>query len=153
MKNESEIAAKEHLGAIAEKSLYVLAPIEQQAIHHRYQPFMYKAPGFRLYISGEACKFLRETAEQKIRMLHSLIEKDKISKNIPLHLREVFDDPQIVLSLPPRLRNRLCTLECYCLFTIMQRGRSYFATKQNFSPGHLKTLDGLFANYHCGDLF
>jgi integrase len=70
-----------------------------------------------------------------------------------LAMKVKFDDPAVVLFLHPQLRNRLCRLELYSLFVIMQKGRNYFLKDQKFSKGAMKTLNALFAKYNQSSLF
>lgn len=131
----------------------VLSPLEQMALNKKWQPFIYKIKEHEIYISGFDCKQLLITTTKKLQLLTAAVTKNRLAEGIPLKQREAFDDPKMVLSLHPLLRNRLCKLECYNLFTIMQRGRSYFVEEQNFSKQNMKTLDALFAKYNCGHLF
>src|SRR4051812_35540593 len=112
---------------------HILSPLEEAAMRRNYQPFTYNLDGARAYISASMCRHLVRATTQKVELLRLAIEKDELAKNIPYKLREVFDDPRIILSLPPRLRNTLCRLECYTLFTLIQKGRSYFVDGQKFS--------------------
>lgn len=132
---------------------HILSPLEQAALQHRYKPFTYTINGASVYISGAQCRHLAKLVTQKQELLSFAIHNESLSKNIPYPLRETFNDPRIILALAPRLRNKLCALECYTLFTIMQKGRSYFANQQQFSAGAMQVLDGLFANYKCAGLF
>lgn len=131
----------------------VLSPLEQTALNKKWQPFTYKIRGHSIYISAFDCKQLLIATTKKLQLLTAAVTKTRLAEGIPLKHREAFDDPRIVLSLHPLLRNRLCKLECYSLFTIMQRGRSYFEDEQNFSKQNMKTLDAIFLKYKCGDLF
>lgn len=155
--SKQQITAKDiaSLKTAAAKSLLtpVLSPIEQMALNKKWQPFVYKIKDHEIYISGFDCKQLLISTTKKLQLLTSAVTKTRLAEGIPLKHREAFDDPKIVLSLHPLLRNRLCKLECYSLFTIMHRGRSYFVEEQNFSKQSMKTLDALFAKYKCGKLF
>lgn len=132
---------------------HLLSPLEQAALRHHYRPFTYYVNGAGVYISGALCQRLAKLVTQKQELLSHAIQKESLSKNIPYSLRETFDDPRIILSLAPRLRNKLCRLECYTLFAILQKGRGYFANQQQFSAGAMQVLDGLFAHYKCARLF
>ncbi len=132
---------------------HVLSPLEQAVMRSKSNPFIYNVEGIDVYISRYSSKQLLLTVQQKLELIFAAHEKDQLSPGIPIKLRETFDDPQIVLSLHPLLRKRLCKLECYSLFTIMQRGRKYFTEDQNFRKQNMKTLDDLFSKYKCGDLF
>lgn len=132
---------------------HLLSPLEQAAMRHAYRPFIYNINGARVYISRSVCKHLLHLSNQKADLMWHAMQTQKEAKGIPNKLREVFDDPQIVFALNPRLRNRLCRLECYNLFAIMQKGRSYFVNEQGFSRNAMKTLDALFEKYNCKHLF
>ena len=132
---------------------HILSPLEQAALLHHNKPFTYIVDGASVYISGALSQHLAKLVTQKQELLTHTIHKENLSKNIPYSLRETFDDPRIILSLAPRLRNNLCRLECYTMFAIMQKGRSYFAGEQKFSPLAMQVLDALFVNYTCGELF
>jgi hypothetical protein len=75
--------------------------VEAAALRHNYQPFKFNMNGVSVYISGAACKRIVGLTTQKVEMLHWAITKDKLAKGIRFKLREVFDDPRIVLSLNP----------------------------------------------------
>lgn len=131
----------------------ILSPIELAALNRKWQPFTYNLAGLKIYISGLHCKQLLVSTMNKLQRLNVAVAKDKFSQGIPVKLRETFDDPKVVLSLNPVLRNKLCKLECYSLFTIMQKGKSFFEIEQKFSVQHVKTIEGLFAKYKLGKLF
>jgi hypothetical protein len=158
MEYETEPLSKERLAPLfeaqAQKVLKpILSPLEEKALQNLYKPFTFRVNGLTIYISDRACKRLLKSTETKVLLLNDLVYKEKICKDIPLKHREAFEDPKIILSLPPRLRNELCRLECYCLLTVMVRGRKYFSEEQKFSSNAMKILDGLFARYQCGSLF
>jgi hypothetical protein len=158
MEYETEPLSKERLAPLfeakAQKVLKpVLSPLEERALRNLYKPFTFRVNGLTVYVSDRDCKRLLKTTETKVLLLNDLVYKEKICKGIPLKFREAFEDPRIILSLQPRLRNQLCRLECYCLLTIMVRGRKYFVEEQKFSSNAMKILDGLFADYQCGSLF
>ncbi len=132
---------------------HILSPLEQAALTNNYRPFIYKHYGAPLYISQHSCKLLIEITCQKATLLCKIIEQESFSVGIPIKHREAFNDPRLVMALPPRLRNRLFRLRCYTLFSIMQKGRSYFEDEQKFSPASLQRLDELFAKYKCAQLF
>lgn len=131
---------------------HLLSPLEQAAMRHKYQPFVYNLNGARIYISARVCRQLLHVASQRAELIHRAVVEQHAAKNVPLKLREVFDDPRIILSLHPSIRNRLCKLECYTLLTIMQRGRAYFI-EQHFGKRAMQTLDHLFEKYKCNRLF
>lgn len=132
---------------------HLLSPLEQAAMRHKFNPFNYKLGSVRVYISASMCKQLANITMQKANMLGWGIKKDKMAKGIPFKLREVVDDPRIIMSLHPRLRNQLCRLECYTLLSIKEKGRSYFADEEKFSPRAMQTLDALFEKHNCQGLF
>ena len=132
---------------------HFLSPLEQAALRHAYRPFTYNINGARVYISRSVCRHLLHLSTKKADLMWHAMQTQKETKGIPNKLREVFDDPHIVFALNPRLRNRLCNLECYTLFGIMQKGRSYFANEQGFSKTAMKTLDALFEKYNSLKLF
>jgi len=132
---------------------YILSPLEQAALRHNYQPFTYKLDGVRIYISSGLCKSLVNITTQKAELLILAIQMEKSAKHIPHKLRDVFDDPRIILALPPRLRSHLCRLQCYTMLAIIQKGRRYFADEQKFSPRAMQTLDALFTKYKSINLF
>ena len=134
----------------AQKMLpHILSPIEMALVNHQCQPFMYSGTSTPVYISEAFSKQLLSIMLFKFDLLTAQAEKDKLSKHIPLHQRELFDDPRQVLSLYPNLRNRLCALECYSLYTIMRKGRAYFAHEQKFSVYAMQTLDSVFEKHGC----
>lgn len=140
--------------AASKKSLgLVLSPLEKAVLTSASQPFNYRFNGITVYISMQACKQLLTAVVEKLRLLNFLIQRDKIRPHIPFELREVIDDPREILSLSPRLRNKLCELECYTLFAISKKGRRYFVVKQKFSKPAMQTLDALFAKHKCANLF
>lgn len=153
---EKKLSSKrKQLPSLQEKGIlkHILSPLEQAVMRGKSDPFTYNVEGIDVYISRyTAIQFLL-TLKRKIELINAAFEKDYLSKDIPVKFRETFDDPKIVLSLHPLLRKRLCKLECYSLFIIMQRGRKYFIEKQKFSKQSIKTLDTLFAKYKCGNLF
>ena len=88
----------------------------------------------------------------KIQLVTDLAEKERLTLHIPYKLRETLDDPAIVLSLNPVLRNRLCRIEMYTLFKISQKGRAYLKQKK-FTDSELQKIDAVFAKYKCSHLF
>lgn len=131
----------------------VLSPLEKTALHQKWQPFTYKISDLNIYISGLHCRHLLISTLNKLQHLNAAVTKDRLSQGVPIKYRETFDDPKIVLSLPALLRNKLCKLECYNLFSIMQKGREFFENEQKFSRQNLKILEALFAKYKCSNLF
>lgn len=130
----------------------ILSPLELTALNKKWQPFTYKIANLKIYISALHCKHLLVSTLHKLQRLNAAVTKDKLSKGIPISMRETFDDPKIVLSLNPKLRNRLCKLECYTLFTIMQKGKIFFE-QQKFSKAHVNAIEDLFLKYKLAKLF
>jgi hypothetical protein len=131
---------------------HVLSPLEQAVILHNSKPFKFKFSGVFVYVSGFACKQLLLDVTQKLHLVNHLMQKDRLSPGIAFALRETLDDPAEVLSLNPRLRNRLCRIKCYTMFAIMQKGKQYFH-EQNFSDQFVRTIQALFAKHGCSNLF
>ena len=155
---ESNLRLKHDLAVLRTKRSkailkHILSSLEQTAMRHSYQPFTFNLDGVRVYISSNTCRHLITITTQKAELLLHAIQTEKLAQGIPHKLREVFSDPKLILSFPPRLRNRLCRLQCYTLFAIMQKGRSYFADEQKFSKKAMQTLDGLFKEHGCSNLF
>jgi hypothetical protein len=103
---------------------HILSPLEQAAMRHSYQPFNYNLDGTPIYISSGICKRLVNITTKKTELMSHAIRKESLAKDIPHKLREVFDDPRIILSLHPRLRNRLCSLQCYTLFAVIKKAEA-----------------------------
>jgi hypothetical protein len=157
MKNKLNQAEKDALAAVNSKSTqailrHVLSPLEQAALRHSFRPFRYNLKGAKIYISGGNSRQLLHGIMHKIEQLTFIITKEQSSRQIPLRLREVFDDPAIVLSITPIVRNQLCRLECYTLFSIMQRGKTYFIEK-GLGKQAMQTLEALFAKHEVLHLF
>lgn len=131
---------------------HILSPLEQAVLKENYKPFVYNYNGIGLYISRKAAGQLMDYARHKIEFVTTLVERERLSTGIPLKQREAFDNPRLILALPPRLRNRLIRLGCYTLFAVMQKGRGYFE-EQGFSPPVIRRLEGLFGEYGCEGLF
>lgn len=132
---------------------HLLSPLEEAAFNHAYKPFNYIIRGHRLYVSALACKELQESTGRKLRLLEMLEYQDRLCATVPLKNREALFDPRIILSLPPRLRNRLCRLGCYSLFAIMQRGRRFFEVEEGFTVHAINTLDQAFEKQEVKHLF
>ena len=132
---------------------HILSPLEQAALRHNYKPFSYKFEGASIYISGFACKHLLDISKTKISFLSHRIDLEDKSSKIPLKLREVFENPAEILSLPAYVRNRLCDLQCYSMFKVMVLGRQYFIDGKEFGKQSIKTIDELFAKHGCSNLF
>lgn len=150
-------AEKDALAAVNSKSTqailrHVLSPVEQAALRHSFQPFRYTLNGAKIYISAANSRQLLHGIMLKIEQLTFIVTKEQSSRQIPLRLREVFDDPAVVLSITPIVRNRLCRLECYTLFSIMQRGKTYFIEK-GLGKQAMQTLEALFSKHEVSHLF
>jgi len=132
---------------------YILSPLELAALGHSYKPFNYKIEGVFVYISGFACKHLLDFTKAQVTFFTNRMERENKSKDIPRKLREAFEDPAEILSLPAYTRNHLCKLQCYSMFKIMILGRQYFLDSKEFGKKSMKTIDGLFAKHRCLHLF
>lgn len=157
MKNKSDLITAKDIASLKTKAakvllIPILSPLEQTALNKKWQPFTYKIADLKIYISALHCKHLLISTLQKLQRLNAAVTKDKLSQGIPINLRETFDDPKIVLSLNPPLRNRLCKLECYTLFTIMQKGKVFFQ-QQKFSKAQINAIEDLFLKYKLAKLF
>lgn len=131
----------------------ILSPLEIMAMRHHYKPFHYKFEGKFIYFSGNACSQLAEATKHRVSFMRNRLNIETKSVNVPRRLRETFEDPRIILSLPPFARNRLCHLECYSMLRIMLLGRKYFEKRKEFGPKSMKVLDELFAKHKCAHLF
>lgn len=131
---------------------HILSPLEVHAFKHNYQPFNYKLDGVSTYIPGYLCKQLITITRAKTEWLIEATEMHRASKDIPLKLRETFYDPTIIFSLNPSIRNRLCRLDCYTMFSIMHRGRNYFI-QEKFGKKAMQTLDEMFEEHGMGRVF
>lgn len=132
---------------------HIISPLELAALRHSYQPFNYKIEGVFIYISGFACRKLMEFTKTQLTFFTNRMDRENKSKDIPRKLREVFEDPSEIMSLPAYTRNHLCRLECYSMFKIMVLGKQYFLDRKEFGPKSMKVIDGLFAKYKCQHLF
>ena len=144
----SEISKKER-----QYLKYILSPLELAALRHKYKPFNYKIEGVFIYISGFACRQLLEFTKTQVTFFSNRMERENKSKDIPRKLREVFEDPAEILSLPSYTRNHLCRLQCYSMFKIMILGKQYFLDRKEFGKKSLKTIEGLFAKHNVTKLF
>lgn len=138
-----------------ERSLikHVLSPLELSALRHNYQPFNYKCEGNFIYLSGPACRQLLTRAKAQLSFFTNRLQVERESKGVPRKLREVFEDPAEILSLPAYMRNCLCRLECYTMFKVMILGRQYFLNRKEFGKKSMQVLDGLFERHGCSKLF
>lgn len=138
-----------------ERSLikHVLSPLELSALRHNYQPFNYKCHGSFIYISGPACKQLLGLAKTQLSFFTNRLQIERESKGVPRRLREVFEDPAEILSLPAYVRNNLCRLKCYSMLRMMILGRKYFLERKEFGKKSIQTMDDLFSRHRCSRLF
>lgn len=132
---------------------YILSPLELAALRHSYKPFNYKIEGVFVYISGVACRQLLDFTKTQVTFFTNRMERENKSKDVPRKLREVFEDPAEILSLPVYTRNHLCRLECYSMFKIMVLGRQYFLDRKEFGKKSMQIIDDLFAKHSCSKLF
>lgn len=131
---------------------HVLSPLEEAAFKHGFQPFTYNIEkGVSIYVTHFTCRQLLSKTKEKLDLMLNCTDKMHYFKDIPVKYRDAFDDPRIILSLPPILRNRLCRLDCYTLISILKCGRQYFV--ENLRAGEVKHIDALFAKYKCSHLF
>lgn len=131
----------------------LLSPLELSAMRHNYRPFNYKFEGKFVYISGGACKQLMENTKHQLSFFTNQVEKNNYWRKVPRNLREVFEHPGEVLSLPTFVRNRLCDLGCYTMLRIMILGKQYFLDRKEFGPKSLAAIEGLFEKHGCSELF
>ncbi len=131
----------------------ILSPMENAVLRHVGKPFTFTFEGASVYISGRNCKKLLHTITYKAGLFNAMLAQERDRKDIPYKLREVLDDPAVILSLHPILRNRLSRLECYTMFALVSKGRDYFIKEKNFGKPAMKTLDELFAKHKAGHLF
>jgi uncharacterized protein YcgL (UPF0745 family) len=130
-----------------------ISEVEKAALLHDYQPFYYQMDSRLVYFTASACKTLRENTEQRLALVRHRIHIEEKSGNIPPHLREVFEDPCEVLSLPTYARVNLHKVECYTLLRIMLAGRQYFVNQPKFGRKTMKQINELFARHGCSWLF
>ncbi|MGZ4061407.1 MAG: hypothetical protein ACXVP0_00480 [Bacteroidia bacterium] len=158
MKRIVEQAEKDALAAIHSEPAqallrHVLSPIEKAALRRGFQPFRYNLNGVKVYINGYNSRRLLYRIKDKLDQLNFIVNKERNSANIPLHLREVFDDPSEILGLPTHVRNRLCTIECYSMYAVIKLGRDFFKNWPGFDKRSLAALDALFAKHNSENLF
>jgi len=132
---------------------HILSPLEFAALRNSYKPFNYKIEDVFVYISGFACRQLLDFTKTQVTFFTNQMERENKSKDIPPKLREPFEDPAEILSLPPYTRNHLCRLECYSMFKIMILGRQYFLDHKAFGKKSIQIIDGLFEKHGCSKLF
>lgn len=132
---------------------YILSPLELSALRHNYKPFNFRFEGQFIFMSTFACKQLLDMTRSQISFFTNRVQRESKSEKIPCKLREAFEDPAEILSLPAYTRNALCRLECYTMFKIMILGRQYFMDRGEFGKKSMQTIDDLFAKHDCEHLF
>lgn len=131
---------------------YILSPLELSALRHNFRSFNFRFEGMFIYFSSPACKQLMDFTKAKISFFTNRLDREKKSVSIPRKLRDTFEDPAEILSLPAYVRNNLCRQECYTMFQIMILGREYFLKRKEFGKKSIQTLDNLFASRKCSHL-
>lgn len=132
---------------------YILSPLELSALRHNYKPFNFRFEGQFIFMSTFACKQLLDMTRSQVSFFTNRVQREGKSDKIPRKLRDAFEDPGEILSLPAYTRNCLCRLECYSMFKIMILGRQYFLDRKEFGKKSMKVLDGLFEKHGCSKLF
>jgi hypothetical protein len=133
---------------------HLLSPLELQAFKHRYNPFPYNMEGAPVFITAATCKQLLIVTRNKINFFSDLLQQKSGDQQTSISLPKLLDDPKVILSLPPHLRNILVgRLDCHNLFDVVQIGRKQISQTRGLGKGGLKTLDNLFTAYNCGHLF
>jgi hypothetical protein len=130
-----------------------ISEVEEAALLHDYQPFYYQMDSRPVYFTASACKTLRENTGQRLALVRHRIQIEEKSGQIPHRLREVFEDPCEVLSLPTYARVNLHKVKCYNLLRIMLAGRRYFINQPRFGRKTIKQIEELFARHGCSGLF
>jgi len=158
MKRIVEQSEKEALSALTSAKAqallkYVLSPVEKTALRRSFRPFQFNLNGTKIYISGRSSRRPLFILKDKLDLLIFIATKERKSGDIPLYLREVFDDPAEILDLPAQTRNRLCAIECYTMYSVIQLGRSFFINWRGFGKKSLAELDALFAKHDSENLF
>lgn len=131
----------------------LLSPLEAHVIKHGAQPFTYKFKDISIYISASGCRQFIRNLNYKIQIIGRLLNEENRFGNLPKKLRNQLDDPTIITSLYPVLRNRLHSAECYTLAIIASKGRDYFVKELGLGKAAMKTLDALFIKRKAGHLF
>jgi hypothetical protein len=133
---------------------HLLSPLELQALKHRYKAFPYTMEGASVLITVATCKQLLIVTRNKLNFFSDFLQQQSADQKTLIFLPKLLDDPRVILSLPPHLRNILVgRLDCHNLFDVMQIGRKQLAQTRGLGKGGLKTLDNLFKKYNCGHLF
>ena len=98
---QSEKDALAALSSVKAQSLlkYVLSPVEEAALQCSFESFQFNLNGTEIYVSAQNSRRLLFLINYKLDLLTFLEIKEQKSGNIPLNLREVFDDPAEILSL------------------------------------------------------
>lgn len=132
---------------------HLVSPIETAAMKHHYQPFIYDLNGVKVVVPDIACKFFIQLYYEKANLLAAIISENRRKVKVPIKLRKTFDDPRVVMSFDPDLRKKVCKLECYTLFSIIEKGRDYFLNLKGFGKDSVKGLDMVFRRYNSSHLF
>ena len=133
---------------------HVLSPLELKALKYRYKAFQYDINGTSIPITAEICKQLLIFTRKKINFFSDLMQQESFNQKTSLSIPKLLDDPKVILSLPPHLRNILIgRLDCYNLFDVLQIGRKQLSQTRRLGKEGLKKLDNLFNEYNCGHLF
>lgn len=133
---------------------HILSPLELEAIKRQYKSFEYNINGASIPITAGTCKQLLIFTRNKINFFSDLMQQENFNQKKSLSIPRLLDDPKVILSLPPHLRNILIgRLECYNLFDVLQIGRKQLAQTRRLGKEGLKTLDNLFKEYDCEYLF
>lgn len=133
--------------------MHVVSPFERAIADHKFQPFQYQTANRSIYISNTLLHELRQPFFKKLKLLFQQIEKEKYCVDIPIELREVFDDHEELNYLPKELKSKLSELGCCNLYSIMIKRRRHFEFEHKFSFSEMEILDTLFAKHNCKKLF
>jgi hypothetical protein len=133
---------------------HLLSPLELAALKRRYKAFQYTMNGASVSITVETCKQLLFFTRNKINFFSEVLQRESYNHKMSVSIPKLLDDPKVVLSLPPHLRNILIgRLNCYNLFDVLQIGRKQLSQTRRLGKGGLKALDNLFEEHNCGHLF
>ena len=133
---------------------HILSPLELEALKCRYKAFQYNLEGTSFPITAETCKQLLIFTRSKINFFSDLMQQKNFNQKTLLSIPKLLDDPKVILSLPPHLRNILIgRLDCYNLFDVLLVGRKQLSQTRRLGKKGLKTLDNLFKKYNCEHLF
>jgi hypothetical protein len=133
---------------------HLLSPLELEAFKRRYKAFPYNMEDASVFITAATCKQLLNVTRNKINFFSELLQQESGDQQTLIFLPKLLDDPKVILSLPPHLRNILVgRLDCHNLFDVVQIGRKQLSQTRGLGKGGLKMLDNLFTAYNCGHLF